>query len=161
MESTKPNGHTRIDPKHLGARETHSIDSTSRRAPQQAGARSSKLETQPQKLSVLGNSDAEIDELVAQCDVEQAIQFLKWLDEDGWHNLVAIHPDKNAPNRVSGRTFAPRDWDGMRKFIKIHNGKRNLYFSVKPPGLQDDPGRFRNTAFFDKMYGDCSGRGNS
>jgi hypothetical protein len=26
----------------------------------------------------------------------------------------------------------------------------------KPPGLQDDPGRFRNTAFFDKMYGDCS-----
>jgi hypothetical protein len=26
----------------------------------------------------------------------------------------------------------------------------------KPPGLQDDPGRFRNTVFFDKMYGDCS-----
>jgi D-alanyl-D-alanine carboxypeptidase len=26
----------------------------------------------------------------------------------------------------------------------------------KPPGVQEDPGRFRNTAFFDKMYGDCS-----
>jgi hypothetical protein len=26
----------------------------------------------------------------------------------------------------------------------------------KPPGPQDDPGRFRNSAFFDKMYGDCS-----
>ena len=26
----------------------------------------------------------------------------------------------------------------------------------RPPGLQEDPGRFRNTAFFDKMYGDCS-----
>src|SRR6267143_1084130 len=26
----------------------------------------------------------------------------------------------------------------------------------KPPGLQEDPGRFRNVAFFDKMYGDCS-----
>jgi len=26
----------------------------------------------------------------------------------------------------------------------------------RPPGLQNDPGRFRNTAFFDKMYGDCS-----
>jgi D-alanyl-D-alanine carboxypeptidase-like protein len=26
----------------------------------------------------------------------------------------------------------------------------------KPPELQEDPGRFRNTAFFDKMYGDCS-----
>ena len=25
-----------------------------------------------------------------------------------------------------------------------------------PPGPQDDPGRFRNIAFFDKMYGDCS-----
>jgi len=25
-----------------------------------------------------------------------------------------------------------------------------------PPGAQDDPGRFRNVAFFDKMYGDCS-----
>ena len=24
------------------------------------------------------------------------------------------------------------------------------------PGPQDDPGRFRNIAFFDKMYGDCS-----
>ncbi len=27
---------------------------------------------------------------------------------------------------------------------------------AKPPGQEDDPGRFRNTAFFDKMYGDCS-----
>jgi hypothetical protein len=26
----------------------------------------------------------------------------------------------------------------------------------KLPGLEEDPGRFRNTAFFDKMYGDCS-----
>ena len=26
----------------------------------------------------------------------------------------------------------------------------------KPPGPQEDPGRFRNTGFFDKMYGDCS-----
>ena len=25
-----------------------------------------------------------------------------------------------------------------------------------PPGPQDDPGRFRDVAFFDKMYGDCS-----
>lgn len=25
-----------------------------------------------------------------------------------------------------------------------------------PPGPRDDPGRFRNTAFFDKMYGDCA-----
>lgn len=24
-----------------------------------------------------------------------------------------------------------------------------------PPGPNDDPGRFRNTAFFDRMYGDC------
>ncbi len=27
---------------------------------------------------------------------------------------------------------------------------------ARPPGPEDDPGRFRNTAFFDKMYGDCS-----
>jgi len=26
----------------------------------------------------------------------------------------------------------------------------------KQPGPQEDPGRFRNAAFFDKMYGDCS-----
>jgi D-alanyl-D-alanine carboxypeptidase len=26
---------------------------------------------------------------------------------------------------------------------------------VSPPGPQDDPGRFRNIALFDKMYGDC------
>ena len=27
---------------------------------------------------------------------------------------------------------------------------------AKPPGPQDDPGRFRNVAFFDRMYGDCT-----
>lgn len=27
---------------------------------------------------------------------------------------------------------------------------------ARPPALEQDPGRFRNTAFFDKMYGDCS-----
>jgi hypothetical protein len=27
---------------------------------------------------------------------------------------------------------------------------------AKPPAPEQDPGRFRNTAFFDKMYGDCS-----
>jgi hypothetical protein len=26
---------------------------------------------------------------------------------------------------------------------------------TKPPGPQDDPGRFRNSEFFDKMYGNC------
>jgi D-alanyl-D-alanine carboxypeptidase len=26
----------------------------------------------------------------------------------------------------------------------------------KPPARRSDPGRFRNTAFFDKMYGDCA-----
>jgi len=26
----------------------------------------------------------------------------------------------------------------------------------RPPGPQEDPGRFRNAAFFDKMYGDCA-----
>jgi hypothetical protein len=26
---------------------------------------------------------------------------------------------------------------------------------ARPPGPQDDPGRFRNTVFFDKIYGDC------
>ncbi len=26
---------------------------------------------------------------------------------------------------------------------------------ARPPGPQEDPGRFRNTAFFDKIYGDC------
>ena len=26
----------------------------------------------------------------------------------------------------------------------------------KPPGQEEDPGRFRNVAFFDKMYGDCT-----
>jgi D-alanyl-D-alanine carboxypeptidase len=27
--------------------------------------------------------------------------------------------------------------------------------STSPPGIDDDPGRVRNAAFFDKMYGDC------
>jgi D-alanyl-D-alanine carboxypeptidase len=27
---------------------------------------------------------------------------------------------------------------------------------ASPPGPQEDPGRFRNVAFFDKMYGDCA-----
>src|SRR5262249_11943746 len=28
-----------------------------------------------------------------------------------------------------------------------------------PPGLNEDPGRFRNEAFFKKMYGDCNAGG--
>ena len=30
--------------------------------------------------------------------------------------------------------------------------------AAEPPGPQDDPGRIRNAAFFDKMYGDCDKR---
>jgi hypothetical protein len=37
--------------------------------------------------------------------------------------------------------------------LSVRNTKGPL---EKPPGPQEDPGRFRNTAFFDKMYGDCS-----
>jgi hypothetical protein len=28
--------------------------------------------------------------------------------------------------------------------------------TIRPPGLNEDPGRFRNEAFFRKMYGDCN-----
>ena len=37
--------------------------------------------------------------------------------------------------------------------LSIHYAKGPL---GAPPGPQDDPGRFRNVALFDKMYGDCS-----
>jgi hypothetical protein len=37
--------------------------------------------------------------------------------------------------------------------LSIHYVKGPL---LAPPGPEDDPGRFRNIAFFDKMYGNCS-----
>ena len=59
-----------------------------------------------------------------------AVEMLRQLDPDGWHNLVAIGPNREAP---VGRTFPPHSWKEMQQWIENHNGQRNLYFSVNEP----------------------------
>ena len=39
-------------------------------------------------------------------------------------------------------------------FARAYDAQISTYI-VKPPAVDADPGRFRNTAFFTKMYGDC------
>lgn len=60
-----------------------------------------------------------------------AIEFLKSLDPDGWHNLTALDPKREAPPEA--RTFAPNDWPTMADWIDKREGRLNLYFSVNEP----------------------------
>ena len=85
--------------------------------------------------------------------------------------LVRAYPDLLASH--DGMVLIWRD--GTR--MSVSDGRRGKSFEEKlhnpsildqlsipyikgplptPPGPLDDPGRFRNIAFFDKMYGDCS-----
>jgi hypothetical protein len=91
----------------------------------------------------------------------------------------AISPDalvRAYPDQIAGRDDTGIIWrDGTRQ--NLSDGETDKSFDEKlknaslidqlslpypkgaltnPPGPQDDPGRFRNTAFFDRMYGDCA-----
>ena len=133
MEISKPTGLTSVELKtdaYSGTCENQLADAAPHSAITRADSKQPEL---VKTASASSNRDAEIDELIGQCDVDEAIKLLQCFDPDGWHNLVAIHPDKNAPNRVVGRTFPPGSWAEMKKFIETHNGRRNLYFSVNEP----------------------------
>jgi len=93
-------------------------------------------------------------------------------------NGQAISPDalvRAYPDHVAGADEVSLQWrDGARQ--PLSDGRPDKSFEEKlrraslldqlslpykpgplsePPGQSDDPGRFRNAAFFDKMYGDC------
>jgi hypothetical protein len=84
--------------------------------------------------------------------------------------LVRAYPDQLASHDETDLVWR----DGTRQ--KVSDGKPDKSFDKKlrnasirdqlsqiypkgrlpkPPGPQDDPGRFRNSEFFDKMYGNC------
>lgn len=83
-----------------------------------------------------------IVELTAQADTRTALTFLKSLDANGWHNLVAIQPDLPAGdvNKVIARTFGPSEFDAMHDWIEARQGERNIYFTVNEP-KPDSPNR--------------------
>jgi hypothetical protein len=60
-------------------------------------------------------------------DYREATDFLEWLRPGGPWVLTAIHP-------TSGKieTITARDKTEARDFIREHDGKRNLYYSVNP-----------------------------
>jgi hypothetical protein len=62
--------------------------------------------------------------------MNDAINFLRALDETGAHNLVAIDP---ATGHVTGHTFQPGHLNDAATWIDFHNGKHNLYASVNEP----------------------------
>src|SRR5262249_32825383 len=84
--------------------------------------------------------------------------------------LVRAYPDALASH--DGKTLYWKDGTAM----PVSDGRADKSFAEKlkqpsildqlslpyvagtpaqPPGPEEDPGRFRNVAFFDKMYGDC------
>ncbi len=68
-------------------------------------------------------------------DSATAVDFLRWLDPDGRHNLCVIHPTKTNPKGdplCEGRTFAPHSWAEMATYIEQHQDW-NVYFSVNEP----------------------------
>ena len=69
--------------------------------------------------------------------------YLYW--KDGTKMPIADgHPDKTFDERLRTASIA----DQMS--LVYRKGP-----PAGPPAAQDDPGRFRNITFFDKMYGDC------
>ncbi|MGJ0507072.1 MAG: M15 family metallopeptidase [Methylocystis sp.] len=83
--------------------------------------------------------------------------------------LVLAYPDQLQGQ--DGQTLSWKDGfrqplsDGVEKTFQEKLGNASLLDQLslpypkgpqtRPPGREEDPGRFRNTAFFDRMYGDC------
>ena len=90
------------------------------------------------------------------------IDFLKSLDPNGWHNLVAIKPDAvRGVDKPIGVTISPGNWSAAEAFVEQWNGKRNLYFSVNEP-LPNSPDKklnkeniFRNPALQEHVLNSC------
>lgn len=80
-------------------------------------------------------------------DTNEAIRFLKTLDEDGCHNVVAIDPETE---EIEGRTFSPNLWPDVFRWVEEWQGKRNLYFSVNEP-RPDAPSRKLNKTQIGKL----------
>lgn len=85
-------------------------------------------------------------------------------------NLVTAYPkklvrqDDNAIRWQDGTVMSVSDGISNKTFSKLLRNASILdQFRIhypldqleKPPSVNSDPGRFRNTAFFKKMYGDC------
>ncbi|GGE19935.1 hypothetical protein GCM10011390_43990 [Aureimonas endophytica] len=73
------------------------------------------------------------DERHARISVEAAatgVEFLRALDPDGWHNLVAINP---MTGHIQARTFAPGDWSRIDEWIRAFAGELNIYYSANEP----------------------------
>ena len=85
--------------------------------------------------------------------------------------LVKAYPDflaghdgaavrwKDGTLMPAGDAADARGYDDKLRRPSLHNQMEMAYPTgplAKPPGPNDDPGRFRHVGFFDKMYGDCS-----
>jgi len=66
-----------------------------------------------------------------------------------WRDGTVMQVDDNQPNKP---------FDQMLRNASILDQLRLPYplGTTPAPGLNEDPGRFRNEAFFKKMYGDCT-----
>ncbi|MBL8577766.1 MAG: AAA family ATPase [Mesorhizobium sp.] len=64
---------------------------------------------------------------------DEAVAFLKALDADGWHNLVALDPSRDHGAPVDARTFAPGQFDHIAKWIDDYDGRFNIYFTANEP----------------------------
>lgn len=87
-------------------------------------------------VSSVGNSPESIPELVptqatfSEPAVSTAFGFLEVAYPKGPWCLTAIDPDRKA--KIETRTFHPGSAEDCQKWIKSHNGSRNLYWHVNP-----------------------------
>lgn len=85
--------------------------------------------------------------------------------------LVKAYPDflaghdgaairwKDGAVMPAGAANDPRSYEEKLRRPTLFNQMEMPYPTgplTKPPGANEDPGRFRDVAFFDKMYGDCA-----
>lgn len=91
--------------------------------------------------------------------------------QDRLDRLVSAYPDflaghdgaaifwKDGASTPAGAADDTRSYEEKLRRPTLFNQMEMAYPTgplAKPPGPNEDPGRFRNVAFFDKMYGDCA-----
>lgn len=92
--------------------------------------------------------------------------------ETGFDRLVAAYPDALAGHDATSLLWkdgtrmplagSAKSFDERLKNASLADQMSLAYPAgplAAPPGPGSDPGRFRNLAFFDKMYGDCNAAG--
>ena len=119
------------------------------RGPRRAGQRDEgRKKTSAGQHSRVESSVADAD---TQTGVDEALEFLEWLRQDGPWLLIAIQPDRRDPKACWCATL-----EDAAEFIETWDGERNLYYNLNPTmqALNKKPSK-PDIACAEFLHADC------